>query len=213
MSFALADELDRKVITVGSFMGLSDKIVDQGRADARRIAKAHEKLDPKEVWVSLSWQKKFPKRHAYGEAFNAALSVAGATWKVANKLNSATHHMSETDFVARPLVSSDSLFTFLHVTRQETIGESIEVTRAQITDPEKPVTLWDYLFFVAAEPDAFEKKLFVAVGDNVPMTHSEECHSPALELKGNRLEVSAIIKKARPNGTPFYYMAAKPLTV
>jgi hypothetical protein len=213
MSVDLFNTLDKRVVAVGEFMVMSDEMIVQGRADAKLIAETYPDLHGEDVWVSLAWKKKFPKRNAYGEAFGAALTVAGTTWRVANRLYSATNHMNEADFIARPLVRSDSLFTFMHITRKETLSDSIEMTQAQIAEPETPVTAWDYLCFAASEPEVFESKLFVAVGDNVPMVHSEECHSPALQLRGNRLVVSAILKKSRPNGTTLYHMVAKPLTV
>ncbi len=213
MNVSLAWALDDGVVAVGHFMGLAPHVIEQGRADARLVAKTHHHLRAQQVWVSLSWRKKFPKRKTYGEALNAAVATAEASWAVTNRLNGATRKICEAGVTPRPTVSQDGMFTFLLVALRDTIPHSIEQALTSIPEPAEPATAFDYLCFAAAEPNSFVNKHFVAAGDTVPMGHSEECHAPTLFFQDARLRLYSRHKKAVPNGTVLHYMAVQPLIV
>lgn len=205
--------LDRKVVTLGQFAGLSNRVIDRGRFEARIIAQKYRGIEVADIGLSLSWQIKFPRRSTYGEAFNALLSLAGVSWKVTNKLRAATIHIMEADQLRLQGSSNGSMFVFFHVTRNEPLVDSIDNTRVTLAKSESPATAWDYICFAVTDPDRFEKKLFVAVGDRVPWSMPDDpTHAPTLFLENSRLTLAPLPKAAKPNGIAFHHMAVTPLS-
>jgi len=208
----LREQTDQRVVTLGNFMGLKNSAIDQGRAEARAIVANQGDID--DIWVSLAWRLKFPRRSTYGEAFNALLSVVNASWKITNNLKAATARIQETDTIIRPPQSGEGMFNFFQVVKHEKLSASIEETCTTITEPAMPATMWDYLCFATTEPDLFHKKLYVAVGDRVPSLLLDDCtHAPSFSLENGRVRLAALPKKARPNGIAFHHMVTQALRV
>lgn len=188
---SLPHKLDERVGLLGEMLCVKSPSVTAGRAHVRRFM--DEGLPPgtMDVVVCTRRLQHFPRRHNYGEAINALLSVMATSRQVTNKLKGMTPHILESR-CARCFNAVEEMFAFYAITRIDEVAAPLTSIETLVLEREVPLHTWSYLCHSLFEKKLFEQKRFVAVDERVAKTPEEHRYAPCVSIDRDRIRLDSV---------------------